>query len=131
MQESDFLGTGMAFPFALRDGALELAPGSRSIRDSILLILRTSRGERVMRPDFGCGLGELVFAENNTSTATIVAETVKNALLEFEPRIDVTDVQVSADALVGNRLNIDIEYLILSSNSIENLVYPFYLESGA
>ncbi len=130
MADSDFLGTGIAFPFTMRDGRLVEAAGEQSIHDSILLILRTARGERVMRPNFGGGISDLVFLENSTTTSTVVGETVRRTLIEFEPRIDVEDVRVTPDADEGHRLNIEIEYKVRTSNRTENIVYPFYLENG-
>ncbi len=129
MADVDFLGSGFRFPFSLTEGALELSEGEVSIRESILLILRTRAGERVMRPDFGCGLSELIFAENNSTTASLMQTTVEEALLEFEPRIDVEEVRVRPDPLEENRLNIEIDYVIRSANRRTNLVYPFYLEN--
>ena len=67
MADVDFLGVGWKFPPAMKDGALELAEGVDSIRESILLILRTAKGERVMRPTFGCGINNLVFDGNNSA----------------------------------------------------------------
>lgn len=130
MADSDFLGTGVAFPFSMVDGKLRMAPGSQSIRESIFLILRTQRGERVMRPEFGAGLYELTFSDNNTSTHTLVSETVRLALLEYEPRITVQNIQVVQDPDQENLLNIEITYTVITSNNVENIVYPFYLESG-
>jgi phage baseplate assembly protein W len=102
--------------------------GEDSIKESIILILGTSRGERVMRPDFGCRLNEMVFSSIDMGTATLIQTYVEEALLNWEPRIDVTEVtaNVNADESV---IEIFIEYMIKASNSKDNLVYPFYLES--
>lgn len=130
MADVDFLGSGVRFPYSFSGGALELSEGEQSIRESILLILRTRPGERVMRPDFGCGLSELLFAENNSTTASLMQTTVEEALLEFEPRIDLQEVRVNPDAFEENRLNIEIDYIIRTANRRANLVYPFYLENA-
>jgi hypothetical protein len=92
------------------------------------MILGTARGERVMRPDFGCGIHDLVFAVNNATTAGRVVGEVRQALIQWEPRIDVLDVTASPDATEPNRLLIEIEYRVRATNSRFNLVYPFYLE---
>jgi hypothetical protein len=126
--EADFLGVGWRFPPTMRDGVLQLVDADDSIRESILLILRTAKGERVMRPDFGCGINDLVFDGNNSGTATLIQTVVEDALREFEKRINVTDVRVTPDDDQENRLNIAIDYLIRDTNQRENLVYPFYLE---
>ncbi len=126
----DFLGKGWKFPVALKEGKIASSEGEDSIRESIRIILGTSRGERVMRPDFGCGIDELVFAPNDTATATLIAVNITEALEKWEPRIEVLNVNAVPDEEEGNKLNINIEYMVKSSNSKNNLVYPFYLERG-
>jgi len=130
MADTDFLGLGWNFPVGLDDGGqVELAPdGEQGIRQSIWTILATSPGERVMRPDFGCGLHDLVFGVNNAATATAVTRAVREALATWEPRIDVLDVYAAPDPSQSNVLNIEINYQLRSTNSRFNLVYPFYLE---
>ena len=124
-----FLGLGWNFPAALHEGPIELSPSpEHGIRQSIWTILSTSPGERVMRPDFGCGLSDQVFAVNNAATAGAVATAVREALAVWEPRIDVLDVFAAADTERPNLLLVEIDYRIRSSNSRFNLVYPFYLE---
>lgn len=126
-----FLGIGTAFPLALDPATQGLARAQyeQSVRQSILIILGTAKGERVMRPDFGCGIHDLVFANLSASTIGRVDREVHEALLRLEPRIDVTAVKVSADAQ-RNRLLIDIEYEVRATNTAFNLVYPFYLQEG-
>jgi Bacteriophage baseplate protein W len=109
---------------------VELAREERSIRESILLIVGTARGERVMRPDFGCGLHELVFEPNDSMTAARASSEVRESLIDWEPRIDVLDVSVTADGVERNKLLISVDYRIRRTNSVFNLVYPFYLESA-
>lgn len=123
-----FLGVGWAFPLAVNDnGEIQLAEYEENVRQSIWLVLGTAKGERVMRPDFGCGIYDLVFEVNSPSTAGRVAQEVQDALLYFEPRIDLLDVQVNA-AGAGEVLLISIEYQVRATNNVFNLVYPFYLE---
>jgi len=126
----DFLGRGWKFPVSVKEGKMASSEGENGIMESIMIILGTAKGERVMRPDFGCGINELVFAPNNTSTATLVAFSVEEALLKWEPRIEVLDVSAFPDKDEGNRLNIRVEYMIKTTNTKKNLVYPFYLERG-
>ena len=126
--EQDFLGNGVKFPFSTKDGAIATSGGEELIRESVILILGTSKGERVMRPDFGCGINDLVFAPNNTSTATLIAFYVKEALLKWEPRIEVNEVQSYPDRNEPEKLNINITYTVKTTNTKKNLVYPFYLE---
>ncbi|HJH30279.1 MAG TPA: baseplate protein [Methanosarcinaceae archaeon] len=124
----DFLGVGLGFPFKVKDGKFVWSKYEDSIKESIMLILGTSIGERVMRPDFGCGLHELTFFTNDTSTASFAIFHVEEALKKWEPRIELMKVDANADEQEVNRLNISIEYRVISSNTRYNLVYPFYVE---
>jgi phage baseplate assembly protein W len=128
--DSAFLGSGWNFPVGPDEqGQIASTPdGHASVRQSIWMILSTSPGERVMRPDFGCGLGDLVFGVNNAGTATAVASAVRQALAVWEPRIDVLDVNALPDPAAANVLRIEIDYQVRSTNSRFNLVYPFYLD---
>src|SRR5438132_9233205 len=135
-----FLGKGVSFPLrpaatgaaeaTERDGPLEMAAYEESVRQAIWIILGTSKGERVMRPDFGCGIYDLVFEVNSASTAGKVAQEVRDSLLVLEPRIDVLNVQVEAQG-DGTTLLINIDYQVRATNNVFNLVYPFYLERSA
>jgi len=106
-----------------------MAEGGEDIRQSIRIILSTSKGERVMRPDFGSYLNDLVFAPINTSVISNASIYVKEALKQWEPRIKVDDVEITQSMEGGSRLNISISYTVLSVNSQANLVYPFFLDS--
>ncbi len=135
-----FLGRGWNFPVRhdgrCRDGRcldescqIQLVPDAEEgIRQSIWMILSTAPGERVMRPDFGCGIHELVFGVNDARTAGAVAGAVRSALTLWEPRIDVLDVYAAPDASRSNLMLVEINYQVRSTNSRFNLVYPFYLE---
>jgi phage baseplate assembly protein W len=130
-----FLGVGWNFPIGVylsgeNAGKLQLAAYEESVRQAIWIILSTAKGERAMRPEFGCGIYDLVFELNSASTAGRIAQAVRKALLEFEPRIDVRDIQVQAQNS-GEVLLISIDYEVRATNNIFNLVYPFYLERSA
>lgn len=130
LADTSFLGLGWNFPIG-QDASHHIAltsDGEESVRQSIWTILATSPGERVMRPGFGCGINDLVFAVNNAATATTVTRAVREALATWEPRIDVLDVYAAPDPNQSNVLNIEINYQVRSTNSRFNLVYPFYLE---
>jgi phage baseplate assembly protein W len=130
MTDADFLGSGWKFPISIKDGKIISSGGYDSIRESIMIILGTAKGERVMRPDFGCGINELVFAPNNTSTATLITFYIKEALLKWEPRIELLNVNAEPDETEPNQLIITIDYMVKTTNTKDNLVYPFYLERG-
>jgi phage baseplate assembly protein W len=128
---ADFLGQGWKFPVALDGGAIVRSTGEAGIEESIWLILGTTKNERVMRPDFGCGIHDLVFALNNSATAGRIAEEVNDALVLWEPRIDVLAVDVTTAEDRPETLLIDIRYQVRATNSVFNLVYPFYLDQAA
>ena len=126
-----FLGKGWQFPVAVdARGALAVAEYEESVRQSIWVILGTAKGERVMRPGFGCGIYDMVFGVNSSTTASEAAEEVRDALVSFEPRIDVLNVEVSPGG-DGEVLYVSIDYQVRATNTVFNLVYPFYLEGSA
>jgi uncharacterized protein len=126
-----FLGAGIAFPLGLdSQGRISMNGLEDHVRQSILLILQTARGERVMRPEFGAGLRKLIFSPLTAATAPLVAHEVKEALIRFEPRIEVLEVKVMDDAKRPGVLLIDIDYRVRRTDTLFNLVYPFYLEKG-
>ena len=127
LMPEDFLGVGWNFPIEIDAHRVRMAEYEASIQESIRIILETARGERVMRPDFGCGLHEVVFAVNNATTRGVVTDEVREALLKWEPRIDVLEVEANASGLEGEVLLINIEYKVRSTDNRFNMVYPFYL----
>lgn len=127
----EFLGRGWRFPVELdEDGRLRYDKEEEKIEQSILIILGTAQGERVMRPDFGSRLRELVFAPLNSSTQALAARYVIDALTAWEPRIEVLSVRAEPRGGLEGVLDIDIEYRVRATNSRFNLVYPFYLREG-
>ena len=143
-----FLGVGWAFPpCAGPDGRVDTVAYEEDIRQAIRIILGTDLGERVMRPDFGTGLNAFVFEPVSQTTIERIKVRVEGALIDWEPRIvveqvNVTPGQVDRDRLitdggagsgttVRNALLIDIRYRVRATNSVSNLVYPFYLLEGA
>ncbi len=127
----DFLGVGWKFPIQVTpDGKIAQARFEQRIEESIYLILSTAKGERVMMPDFGCGIHDLVFAPNNPGTISIVVSTVRQALVTYESRVDVLDINVETAAVQQNILLIRIDYRIRANNALGNLVYPFYINEG-
>ena len=126
-----FLGVGWAFPPRVEaDGTIAEAVYEEDIRQAIRIIIFTNRAERVMRPDFGAGLNEFIFESINTTTMALIETRVREALITWEPRIDVLDVTVTSDTSERNKLLIDLTYRVRATNTQHNLVYPFYLEEG-
>jgi hypothetical protein len=128
-----FQGTGWKFPVRTNAlGHVVFSQGEQDIKESIQIILRTARGERVMRPAFGCGMHELIFEPINAGTLALVEANVREALTQFEPRIDVLDVDVRPDAddPYQGKLLIKVHYRVRTTNNEFNLVFPFYLKEG-
>lgn len=129
MTSEKFLGRGLSFPVSTDEsGAVTYATGETDIRQSIRIVLGTARGERVMRPQFGCGIHDRVFASIDTTTRSLIEDDVRDALLEWEPRIRVLSVSANDAPDERGKLRIEIDYLVVSTNTEANLVYPFYLE---
>lgn len=123
----EFIGSGWAFPLRTdATGRIALVSKDQEVEESIRLILGTAFGERPMRPDFGCGIHDFVFAPADSSTAGRIAYEVRQSLLRWEPRIEVDDVVISFDAVQSNLLYIDIVYSVRGTNDPRNLVFPFY-----
>lgn len=123
----DFLGVGWKLPLQVTPaGRIATARHEQRVEESIYLILGTARGERVMRPDFGCGIHDLVFAPNNPVMVSAVVQNVRQALVRHEPRIDVLDVQAQSTPDQPHLLLIRIDYRIRSNNAVGNIVFPFY-----
>ena len=126
-----FLGVGWRFPVRISPaGGFAFSSGEQSIQEAIWILLGTARGEREMLPRFGCGIHDLVFAPNNPATQGNLQHLVKDALNEWEPRIDVLDVTVSAGPDEANMLLIRVDYRIRANNAMNNMVYPFYVTEG-
>ena len=126
-----FLGKGWQYPVEVdRLGGVAPADTDELIRQSILIILGTAPGERVMRPGFGCELHELLYAPNTLATAGLARHYVEEALAKWEPRIKDVEVESSPSEEEPNRLDIAIRFRVRSSNVSRNLVYPFYLRKS-
>lgn len=122
------LGRGWAFPVR-RDGpSIAASADEASVREAIVIILSTRKGERVMRPGFGCNLDQLLFAPNNGATQAAAAFEARDALESWEPRIEVLDVAASAGGERGETLLIEVSYRVRSTDNRYSLVYPFYLD---
>ena len=127
----EFLGVGWKFPIKLdSSGKFKLSKYEEDIEESIRIILGTIPGERIMRPEFGCGIYEYVFSTINISNLALIEEEVKKALTLYEPRIEIIKIKASADTNREGLVLIEIEYRVISTNTRQNLVYPFYLTEG-
>jgi phage baseplate assembly protein W len=129
--ERQFLGVGWKFPLQVTpDGKIAQASQEQRIEESIYLILGTAKGERLMRPDFGCDIHGLVFAPNDGRTTVLVVHSVREALVAYERRIDVLDVSAESPPEQPNLLLIRVSYRIRANNAVGNLVYPFFIREA-
>ena len=127
----DFLGTGWAFPISIdAHGRIALARQERDIEEAMRIILLTPKGQRVMRPSFGCQIHELIFDPDDATTAGLAAYYVEEALTMWEPRIRVQEVLARPDARNAGRLLIEIRYEIKATHDSRSLVFPFYRIPG-
>ncbi len=127
-----FLGRGWKYPAEIdpSSGRIAMSEFEQDIREAIWIILSTAKGERVMRPDFGCGIHDLVFESLNAATLGLVQSSVRDALLRYEPRVEVLRVDVSESEPENGRLLVNIDYRVRQTNNEFNLVFPFYLTEG-
>lgn len=127
----DFLGVGWAFPVGVdARGRIALARQERDIEEAMRIILLTPKGQRVMRPEFGCQIHDLMFAPNDATTAGLAAYYVEEALGMWEPRIHIKEVTARPDTENQGRLLIDISYEIKATHDSRSLVFPFYRIPG-
>jgi phage baseplate assembly protein W len=128
VRDREYIGQGLAFPLQVDPrGGLALASGERDIEQAIRIILSTAPGERVMRPEFGCRIHELVFAPNDATTEGLVIHYVEQALERWEPRVDVREVNVAPLPDQDGTVQIDIRYEIKDTHDERSIIHPFYL----
>jgi phage baseplate assembly protein W len=125
---ASLLGSGFAFPLGVDgSGNIKLARGLDNIDNSMRVVLSTAPGERLMRPQFGCKIWDLLFEPVNSNTLGLMEQAVQEALSQWEPRVDVTDVECSPDPVEPYLVRIAIAYKVRDTNDRRNLVYPFYV----
>lgn len=131
-EQKAFLGRGWAWPVQLdpRTGRVATVAYEEDIRQSMRIILETPPGERLMRPNFGCGIHDLVFEALDSTTIQRIRSTVEEALRRCEARIDVLSVEVDEAATSEGKLLVEIEYRVRKTNQVGNLVFPFYFREG-
>lgn len=129
--EREFLGIGWKYPVGVEaDGSISSSSYEENIRESILLILGTAKGERLMRPEFGCSIHEYVYNTMDTLTLRMIENAIYEALVAWEPRIEVNEIKTLTEKALEGKLLISIDYKVRRSNTQVNLVYPFYLKEG-
>jgi phage baseplate assembly protein W len=129
----EFLGRGWKFPVKVDQdtGNIAMSEHEQDIRESIWIILSTARGERAMRPEFGCGIHDLVFAPMSRATLGLFESSVREALMKWEARAEIVNLDISTRDADNGSLEISLNYRVRETNNEFNLVFPFYLtESG-
>ena len=126
--DASFIGRGFTWPLAVdHTGAIGLSDGVPDLDRSIEIVLMTAPGERLMRPQFGCRIWDLLFEPVTGNLLGLIAEAVREALAQWEPRIVVEDVKPEADPANQALVRIQITYRVRATNDRRNLVYPFYV----
>jgi len=127
----EFTGQGFKFPVRLNGrGGFSYVSSEQSIAESIWIIISTPLRSRVMEPEFGCNIHDFVFAPNNPNTIASIVHSVQKALVRYEARIDVLDVQATSHPESPNVLLVNVDYRVRANNAARNLVYPFYINEG-
>jgi len=125
---ADFIGRGISFPMRIdQSGSIAMTAGANDIDASLRMVLITAPGERLMRPRFGCRIWDLLFEPINANTIGLMAEAVREAVSQWEPRVTLEDVQIEPDPRDNARVLINLKYRVRTTNDQRNLVYPFYV----
>lgn len=132
MKDKSFLGTGWGFPptFSNQSATVETVSEEEDIHQSLHILLSTQLKERVMRSDYGCDLSTLMYESITVTLLTKIKGIVKNAILQYEPRIDLLEVEFYTENTENGIIKIEIVYRIRATNSRKNFVYPYYLQEG-
>jgi uncharacterized protein len=130
MGAKDHLGVGWRFPVKPVNGRLAMAFYEEDIEQAIQIILLTARFERQMLPEFGAGARNYVFEPNSPATHRSLEATIRRALIDWEPRINLERVEAVPDPDRPNLLRIHVDYVVRATNTFYNRVFPFYLQEG-
>lgn len=128
---ASFLGRGWKFPVTFVEDSFtaELVEDEQDIAESIQIVLNTALGERVMHPDFGANLEDLLFERIDITTLTMITNRLKRAFLYHESRVNVDDIDLTPD-IENGIIQVTVSYTIAATNTRTNLVYPYYMNEG-
>lgn len=131
IEENTFFGRGWSFPpqFSRGEYSVDMVEDEEDIKQSLMILLSTIKGERIMQPDYGANMEELLFEPLTVSLAKRMSNHIERAILFFEPRIKTNDVDFAMDTANG-LVEIKIDYTIIATNNRRNIVYPYYLNEG-
>ena len=134
LTNTDFIGKGLGFPPEFIKNQSEqdivMVEGAQDIEQSLQILLSTRPNERMLAPDYGCNLDPLIFEPLDLSLISLMQDVVKMAIIRYEPRIKLNQVQIETQDSLQGTVAIHIDYTIKSTNSRFNFVYPFYLQEG-
>ena len=130
--DKSFIGTGWSFPpeFSRNSGRVKMVSAEDDIKESLHILFSTSPGERVMQPTYGCGLKTMMFEIISESIVTEIKDVVERAILFFEPRITLNSIEINSERAIEGVLEIFLNYTVRTTNSRNNMVYPFYFQEG-
>lgn len=131
MKKKSYLGTGWNFPPSfIKEYGVEMVSDEEDIRQSLKILFSTTPGERIFRFDYGCNLKQWTFEKMNLSIETLIIDTIRQAILYYEPRIDVEKIGVEIKNPAEGILWINLGYTVRQTNTRSNMVYPFYFKEG-
>ncbi len=131
-QQNNFLGRGWSFPptFSKQLKEVVMTEKVEDIESSLHILLTTTLGERIMQPRYGCNMEDLLFESLDTGTKTIIIDRIKTAILFFEPRIEAKKIELNTKNELEGEIIVEIEYIVPTTNSRYNFVFPFYRKEG-
>ncbi|MEO1436866.1 MAG: GPW/gp25 family protein [Bacteroidota bacterium] len=131
-EDKTFLGRGWSFPpiFDEKSTTVRMVEEEEDISQSILLLLSTRPGERIMQPDYGCELHNLVFDKINADLVGKIEDFIATSILYYEPRVTLEKIDIDPSDELNGLLNISLQYLIRKTNVRTNIVYPYYFIEG-
>lgn len=129
---NDFLGRGWKFPVKVdsKTGRIMTSEYEEDISEAIRIIIGTSKGERIMRANFGCDIKKFVFDMTDDSTLRLMESSIHESIVLWEPRVEEVEVSAEADKETPGKVDINIGYVVRATNNLFNLVYPFYMNEG-
>lgn len=132
VSDTSFLGRGWSFPpcFDKNQKKVLLVEDETDIQQSLMILLTTQLGERVMNHDYGAGLEAMLFEPLTTNLKTYMTDVIKSAILRYESRIDLDDVEMDDSGELEGRVLITVNFTIKATNSRSNIVFPFYKNEG-
>jgi len=132
-KSAGFLGRGWSFPptFVASARSVAMTEAEEDIYRSLEILVSTGLGERVMLPEYGCNLEDLIFEPMDTATQTLLFDRVRTAILYYEPRIEVENILLQTDRIMEGIILIEVAYRVRATNSRFNFVFPFYKNEGS